>query len=292
MAAARCRASRPPSSISPARRYFRIPVGPAVAGVPDRSNVEPEPASRRWPIVAMFLASLFSPRCPWDFFCDRRGLRLRRTKPGVDETIVDLPRPRRPTYGQPARKHRAAPIAGASVRRHPRLAVAARVGRRRGAQTGSVLIRSTPADADVLVNGTLRGKTPLALRDLALGSYTIRVARDGYAAEERTLQLTARRPTTSTTINLRACRRGERSRDAWRTGRRQASGWTQRAITTGRCARVRQQSARRRRRRSPFLACLRDPQRYASRWMATSRGRPRCASARAIRRECAASLER
>ena len=67
-----------------------------------------------------------------------------------------------------------------------------------------MLIRSTPADADVVVNGKPRGKTPLALRDLALGSYTIRVARDGYAAEERTLQLTARRPTTSTTINLRA----------------------------------------------------------------------------------------
>jgi hypothetical protein len=71
-----------------------------------------------------------------------------------------------------------------------------------------MLIRSTPADADVLVNGTLRGKTPLALRDLALGSYTIRVARDGYAAEERTLQLTTRRPTSSTTINLRSEKTG------------------------------------------------------------------------------------
>jgi hypothetical protein len=74
----------------------------------------------------------------------------------------------------------------------------------RGAQTGSLLIRSTPADADVLVNGKPRGKTPLALRDLALGSYTIHVAREGYAPEERTLQLTARRPTTSATINLRS----------------------------------------------------------------------------------------
>ena len=67
-----------------------------------------------------------------------------------------------------------------------------------------MLIRSTPADADVFVNGKPRGKTPLALRDLELGSYNIRVAREGYAADERTLQLTARRPTTSTTINLRA----------------------------------------------------------------------------------------
>ena len=71
-----------------------------------------------------------------------------------------------------------------------------------------MLIRSTPADADVLVNGTLRGKTPLALRDLALGSYTIRVARDGYAAEERTMQLTTQRPTSSTTINLRSEKTG------------------------------------------------------------------------------------
>jgi hypothetical protein len=70
-------------------------------------------------------------------------------------------------------------------------------------QTGNLLIRSTPADADVLVNGRARGRTPLALRELALGSYTIRVARDGYVSEERTLQLTSRRPTFSTTINLR-----------------------------------------------------------------------------------------
>jgi hypothetical protein len=68
-------------------------------------------------------------------------------------------------------------------------------------------VRSTPADADVLVNGKPRGKTPLALRDLALGSYTIRVERQGYAAEERMLQLTARRPTASTTFNLRSSAR-------------------------------------------------------------------------------------
>jgi hypothetical protein len=65
------------------------------------------------------------------------------------------------------------------------------------------LIRSTPADADVLVNGKPRGKTPVALRELALGSYTIRVAREGYAAEERTLQLTQQRPTSSMTLTLR-----------------------------------------------------------------------------------------
>jgi hypothetical protein len=65
------------------------------------------------------------------------------------------------------------------------------------------LIRSTPADADVMVNGRASGKTPVTLRDLELGSYTIRVARSGYAQEERTLQLSAARPSASTTFDLR-----------------------------------------------------------------------------------------
>ena len=55
----------------------------------------------------------------------------------------------------------------------------------------------------MLVNGKPRGKTPVALRELALGSYNIRVARVGYAAEERVLQLTPRRPTSSMTLTLR-----------------------------------------------------------------------------------------
>ena len=59
-----------------------------------------------------------------------------------------------------------------------------------------------------MVNGKPRGKTPLALRDLALGSYTIRVARDGYVPEERSLQLTSQRPTASTTIDLREVKTG------------------------------------------------------------------------------------
>jgi PEGA domain-containing protein len=65
-----------------------------------------------------------------------------------------------------------------------------------------LLIRSTPADADVLVNGTPRGKTPLTVRDLPFGSYTIRIAREGYAVEERKLQLTAERPAASMIVTL------------------------------------------------------------------------------------------
>jgi hypothetical protein len=67
-----------------------------------------------------------------------------------------------------------------------------------------LLIRSTPAGADVLLNGSARGKTPLTVRDLPLGSYTIRIAREEYAAEERKLHLTAERPTASLIVALRA----------------------------------------------------------------------------------------
>jgi hypothetical protein len=65
-----------------------------------------------------------------------------------------------------------------------------------------LLIRSTPADAVVSLNGETRGKTPLTLRDLALGSYTIHVARTGFAAAERRVRLTARRPSDSLEISL------------------------------------------------------------------------------------------
>ncbi|MEO5742464.1 MAG: PEGA domain-containing protein, partial [Vicinamibacterales bacterium] len=195
------------------------------------TEVEPEPSSSRWAIVAMFL--VFAVLATLSV-----GLFLRAPRPtpateqeaGVAATIVDLPAsaPTSPnaTAGGPAgvptspnatagRPAGAAPNAPAAP--HASIAPIAPMTRSpaptpsrpasgavRGAHTGSVLVRSTPADADVLVNGTPRGKTPLALRDLALGSYTIRVVRDGYATEERTLQLTVRRPSTSTTINLRS----------------------------------------------------------------------------------------
>jgi hypothetical protein len=53
------------------------------------------------------------------------------------------------------------------------------------------------------VNGEPRGKTPISMRDLPLGSYTIRIARDGYAPEERRVQLTLQRATAAMSFSLR-----------------------------------------------------------------------------------------
>ena len=70
------------------------------------------------------------------------------------------------------------------------------------ANIGRLLIRTTPAGASVEVDGVARGTTPLALRDLELGSRTINVSRRGYLAEDRRVVLTTARPSRSLEIRL------------------------------------------------------------------------------------------
>lgn len=67
---------------------------------------------------------------------------------------------------------------------------------------GRVLVRTTPAGARVLVDGKEYGVTPFAVRNLAHGGHDVRVVRDGYAAEERRIVLTASQPSQSLTIVL------------------------------------------------------------------------------------------
>jgi hypothetical protein len=74
---------------------------------------------------------------------------------------------------------------------------------RPAAPTGRLLVRSTPAGAQVAVNGEPRGQTPLTLREMPLGSYTIRLTRDGYAGQEHRLQLTPARASASLVVLLR-----------------------------------------------------------------------------------------
>ena len=153
-----------------------------------------ESRSSRWPIVAIFLGfGVLTALMVGFFLRSPDQVASRDPKPVVDETTVDLPASSTPS-AEPAKPPLPAPApsrsaSGAIARAQP--------------TRGSMLIRSTPADADVLLNGQARGKTPLVMRDLALGSYTIRVVRDGFVSEEQTLQLTAQRPTAATTFNLR-----------------------------------------------------------------------------------------
>jgi hypothetical protein len=70
------------------------------------------------------------------------------------------------------------------------------------AATGRLTISSTPARADVAIDGVRRGVTPLTLRDLPFGSHTVRVTRGGYAPETRRVNIVAGRPAEPISIDL------------------------------------------------------------------------------------------
>ena len=56
--------------------------------------------------------------------------------------------------------------------------------------TGSIVVRSTPAGAKVLVDGKDYGRTPLTVRDLARGAHRVQVTREGFVGEDRRLTIT------------------------------------------------------------------------------------------------------
>jgi hypothetical protein len=70
------------------------------------------------------------------------------------------------------------------------------------AEPGRVLVRSTPAGAQVFVNGEPRGPTPLAVRDLALGAHTIEVRHPSYPPRQQRVTLTADAPARSVDFEL------------------------------------------------------------------------------------------
>ena len=87
----------------------------------------------------------------------------------------------------------AAPAAAAPATRTPAAAPS----------NGRLLVRSTPAGAEVFVNGERRGVTPLTLRGLTAGTYTVRLTRTGFTAAEQRVVLNRARPSRSLDIALR-----------------------------------------------------------------------------------------
>jgi hypothetical protein len=70
------------------------------------------------------------------------------------------------------------------------------------ADTGRLLVRSTPAGARVFVDGRDRGRTPATIHDLARGTHRVRVVQDGYAAQERRVTVTRSKPSQSIAVAL------------------------------------------------------------------------------------------
>jgi serine/threonine protein kinase len=109
--------------------------------------------------------------------------------PATSKAVPQAPVSARPT--QPATR----PATPAPA--EPSTAVAAA-----SAGTGRVLIRSSPS-GEVRVNGTVRGETPVVLRDLPYGVYAIAIARPGFEPVEREITLLASQPVASLSVDLR-----------------------------------------------------------------------------------------
>jgi hypothetical protein len=68
---------------------------------------------------------------------------------------------------------------------------------------GRLVIRSTPAGARVLLNGRVRGVTPLSLSGLPFATYRLRLELTGYEADERRVALDASSATRTLAETLR-----------------------------------------------------------------------------------------
>jgi len=68
---------------------------------------------------------------------------------------------------------------------------------------GELRIISNPPEAHVTVNGIARGKTPVRVRYLPLGSYTIRVIHPGYKIRETSVTLRREQPRRTVRVRLR-----------------------------------------------------------------------------------------
>jgi serine/threonine protein kinase len=123
--------------------------------------------------------------------------------PGTD---VALPAANAPSARPDSARDRGASAAGsapgATAATAPAGASPSTGASRPAAATGRLTINSTPARADVAIDGVRRGVTPLTLRDLPFGSHTVRVTRGGFAPETRRVNIVAGRPAESISIDL------------------------------------------------------------------------------------------
>ena len=183
-----------------------------VREIEDELKVEPVPAwqppprdhAPRFGGVALILATLVGAMVGFaaGYMAKPRALQsqmpaAQATEPGTESSVappVEPPRvPVETAEKAPARE--AAPSASAPSKAEEL---------RRIERIGRLLVRSTPPGAAVTVDGVARGVTPVAVRDLDLGSREITVTRRGYQDEERRIVLTKARPSRTVDVRLSA----------------------------------------------------------------------------------------
>jgi hypothetical protein len=71
------------------------------------------------------------------------------------------------------------------------------------AESGRLVVRSTPAGAAVVLDGQKRGITPLAIGELAFGAHSIEISHPGHGTRHQRVTLSERRPQRSVDVRLR-----------------------------------------------------------------------------------------
>jgi serine/threonine-protein kinase len=103
-----------------------------------------------------------------------------------------------------ARTAASATVPAAAPRAAPQAPAPAPAPERRAAPLprGRLVVRSTPPGARVRVDGRVRGRTPLVLRDLPLRVVQVTLERDGFTSDQRRVALTAAQPTVTIDARL------------------------------------------------------------------------------------------
>jgi hypothetical protein len=69
-------------------------------------------------------------------------------------------------------------------------------------ETGRIIVRSVPANAGVTVNGAWRGRTPLTLEKVRLGTHEVRVVQPGFQVGKQSVTLTPNAPARTLSFRL------------------------------------------------------------------------------------------
>jgi hypothetical protein len=137
-----------------------------------------------------------------------QSARIAALPAAVDPEIREPSPPRAPAASQTASRSAATPGSGKS---EAAAGVAATEPVLVLAPAAPVLVVITdPEGARVTINGLAYGTTPLTVRDPPAGAKRIRVTKDGYDGEERTVEAGAARSGVTLRIELREAGRGTR----------------------------------------------------------------------------------
>jgi hypothetical protein len=184
-------------------------------------DAQESPSRRAWLLLAVLLAVAAAGYGTWrSLQAPGPGTQASTSSPVEPEPVSPSADPSGPPQGLPAeRQPQAAPAPVPPAAVVPQTPVTPRVVPPRQAPpaataepapappqpptvaTGRVLIRSSPS-AEVRVNGAVRGETPVVLRDLPLGPYTVTISRPGFVPVERQVVLAAAQPVASMSIDL------------------------------------------------------------------------------------------